>query len=113
MKKKRQRNGFLNTLGPGLITGAADDDPSGIATYSIAGATLGYATLWTALLTLPLMAVVQFICAKIGMVSGMGFAGVLRENYLRKLLYPAVLALFLANSINTRTGISAICGVSQ
>jgi len=108
MKKNRQLNRFFNTLGPGLITGAADDDPSGIATYSIAGATLGYATLWTALLTLPLMAVVQFICAKIGMVSGMGLAGVLRENYSRKLLYPAVVALVVANTINTGTDIGAI-----
>jgi len=108
VKNKRQRNRFLNTLGPGLITGAADDDPSGIATYSMAGATLGYATLWTALLTLPLMAVVQFICAKIGMVSGMGLAGVLRENYSRKLLYPAVVALVVANTINTGTDIGAI-----
>jgi len=111
MKKNRQRNlqgRFLNTLGPGLITGAADDDPSGIATYSMAGAAFGYATLWTALLTLPLMAVVQFICAKIGMVSGMGLAGVLRENYSRKLLYPAVVALVVANTINTGTDIGAI-----
>jgi Mn2+/Fe2+ NRAMP family transporter len=72
---------FLKVLGPGLITGAADDDPSGIATYSIAGASLGFATLWTALVTLPLMAVVQFLCAKIGMVSGMGLASVLRNYY--------------------------------
>lgn len=99
---------FLNLLGPGLITGAADDDPSGIATYSMAGAAFGYATLWTALLTLPLMAVVQFICAKIGMVSGMGLAGVLRENYSRKLLYPAVFALVVANTINAGTDIGAI-----
>src|SRR5229473_3512442 len=111
MKRKRHPRllkRFLNTLGPGLITGAADDDPSGIATYSIAGATLGYATLWTALLTLPLMAAVQFICAKIGMVSGMGLAGVLRENYSRKLLYPAVVALVVANTINVGTDIGAI-----
>lgn len=111
MKKSRQRNllrRFLNTLGPGLITGAADDDPSGIATYSMAGAALGYATLWTALLTLPLMAVIQFICAKIGMVSGRGLAGVLRENYSRKILYPVLLALVVANTINTGTDIGAI-----
>ena len=65
----------LKLLGPGVITGASDDDPSGIATYSMAGASLGYATLWTALLSFPLMASVQFICAKIGLVSGMGLAG--------------------------------------
>jgi NRAMP (natural resistance-associated macrophage protein)-like metal ion transporter len=99
---------FFKILGPGLITGAADDDPSGIATYSIAGASLGFATLWTALVTLPLMAVVQFLCAKIGMVSGMGLAGVLRNYYPRWLLYPAVLSLLVANTINAGTDIGAI-----
>src|SRR5439155_6517604 len=111
MNKNRQRNVLgrrLETLGPGLITGAADDDPSGIATYSMAGAQFGYATLWTALLTLPWMAVIQFICAKIGMVAGIGLAGVLRENYSRKILYPAVLALVVANTINVGTDIGAI-----
>jgi NRAMP (natural resistance-associated macrophage protein)-like metal ion transporter len=107
----RERNPikrFLKVLGPGLITGAADDDPSGIATYSIAGASLGFATLWTALVTLPLMSVVQFLCAKIGMVSGMGLAGVLRNHYSRWLLYPAVLLLLIANTINAGTDIGAI-----
>jgi NRAMP (natural resistance-associated macrophage protein)-like metal ion transporter len=99
---------FLETLGPGLITGASDDDPSGIGTYTSAGAAFGFATLWTAIVTLPLMIVVQYICAKIGMVSGMGLAGVLRENYSRKLLYPAVLALLVANTINAGTDIGAI-----
>jgi NRAMP (natural resistance-associated macrophage protein)-like metal ion transporter len=99
---------FLNLLGPGVITGAADDDPSGIATYSIAGASFGYATLWTALVTLPLMSVVQYLCAKIGLVSGMGLAGVLREYYPRWLLYPAVLSLVVANTINAGTDIGAI-----
>lgn len=99
---------FLKVLGPGLITGAADDDPSGIATYSIAGASLGFATLWTALVTLPLMTVVQFLCAKIGMVSGMGLAGVLRNYYSRWLLYPAVFSLVVANTINAGTDIGAI-----
>src|SRR2546423_5400968 len=68
---------FFKLLGPGLITGASDDDPSGIGTYSMAGASLGFATLWTAVVTFPLMAVVQFICAKVGLVSGRGLAGVL------------------------------------
>ena len=107
----RERNPvkrFLKILGPGLITGAADDDPSGIATYSIAGASLGFATLWTALVTLPLMMVVQFLCAKIGMVSGIGLAGVLRNYYSRWVLYPAVLALVVANTINAGTDIGAI-----
>jgi len=109
--KPRKRNPikrFLSILGPGLITGAADDDPSGIATYSIAGASLGFATLWTALLTLPLMSVVQYLCAKIGMVSGMGLGGVLRRHYSRSLLYPAVFLLLVANTINAGTDIGAI-----
>lgn len=107
----RERNPvkrFLKILGPGLITGAADDDPSGIATYSIAGASLGFATLWTALVTLPLMSVVQFLCAKIGMVSGIGLAGVLRRHYSRWLLYPAVFLLLAANTLNAGTDIGAI-----
>ncbi len=61
---------FLKILGPGLITGASDDDPSGIGTYALAGATLGFSSLWTALVTFPMMAAVQFTCAKIGLVTG-------------------------------------------
>ena len=99
---------FLKLLGPGLITGASDDDPSGIATYSTAGAALGFATLWTAILTLPLMIAVQFICAKVGMVSGRGLGGVLRQYYPRAVLYPAILALLVANTINAGTDIAAI-----
>src|ERR1043166_4673980 len=91
---------FLDLLGPGLITGASDDDPSGIGTYSVAGAALGFASLWTAIVTLPLMAVVQFLCAKIALVSGRGLAGVLRIHYRREILYPAVLCLIVANTIN-------------
>ncbi len=98
----------LRILGPGLITGASDDDPSGIGTYVTAGASLGFATLWTALVTFPLMAAVQFICAKIGLVSGMGLAGVLRRHYSRKVLYPAIVGLVVANAINAGADISAI-----
>jgi NRAMP (natural resistance-associated macrophage protein)-like metal ion transporter len=99
---------FLGILGPGLITGASDDDPSGIGTYALAGASLGFATLWTALLTFPMMAVVQFVCAKIGMVTGEGLARVLRRHYPRALLYPVVAALVIANTINAGTDIGAI-----
>ena len=95
-------------LGPGLITGAADDDPSGIGTYAVAGAQLGYATLWTALITFPLMTSIQFICAKIGLVSGKGIAGVLREHYPKSLLYAVVLGLMIANTINVGVDILAI-----
>jgi Mn2+/Fe2+ NRAMP family transporter len=77
---------FLKVLGPGLITGASDDDPSGIGTYAVAGATLGYAPLWTALVTFPMMVAVQYTCAKIGMVSGHGLTAVLRRHYSRGLL---------------------------
>ena len=99
---------FFKMLGPGLITGAADDDPSGIGTYAVAGAQLGYATLWTALITFPLMTSIQFICAKIGLVSGKGIAGVLREHYPKSLLYAVVLGLMIANTINVGVDILAI-----
>jgi NRAMP (natural resistance-associated macrophage protein)-like metal ion transporter len=99
---------LLDRLGPGLITGASDDDPSGIGTYSQAGAALGYATLWTAIVTLPLMIVVQHICAKIGMCSGRGLAGVLKRYYSKKLLYPVVVGLVIANTINAGADIAAI-----
>lgn len=99
---------LLDHLGPGLITGASDDDPSGIGTYSQAGAALGYATLWTAVVTLPLMIVVQHICAKIGMCSGRGLAGVLKHHYSKKILYPTVLGLVIANTINAGADIAAI-----
>src|SRR5207249_396036 len=82
---------FLRILGPGLITGASDDDPSGIGTYAMVGAARGYATLWVALATFPLMAAVQYICAKVGLVTRCGLAGVLRQHYPRALLYPVVL----------------------
>jgi NRAMP (natural resistance-associated macrophage protein)-like metal ion transporter len=99
---------LLKVLGPGLVTGASDDDPSGIGTYAVAGASLGYSTLWTALLTFPLMAAIQFICAKVGLVTGMGLAGALRRHYPRPLLYGAVLGLFFANTINAGADIGAI-----
>ncbi len=98
----------LKILGPGFITGASDDDPSGIGTYASAGASLGFAPLWLALFSFPLMAAVQYICAKVGLQSGMGLAGVLRRNYSRKLLYPTVVALMIANTINVGADIGAI-----
>ena len=108
---KRQRNPvlrFFMMLGPGLITGASDDDPSGIGTYSQAGALLGYATLWMAWVTFPLMAAVQYICAKVGLVTGRGLAGVLREHYPKALLYPVVFLLLAANTINAGVDIGAV-----
>lgn len=99
---------FFKLLGPGLITGASDDDPSGIGTYTQAGASLGLATLWLALFTFPLMATIQYICAKIGMVSGMGLAAVLRRHYSRPVLFIAVGALVVANTINAGADLGAV-----
>jgi NRAMP (natural resistance-associated macrophage protein)-like metal ion transporter len=99
---------FLKVLGPGLITGASDDDPSGIGTYAIAGASFGFTTLWMALITLPMMSSVQFMCAKIGMVTGRGLAGVLKTHYSWPLVYASVLSLVIANSINAGADIGAI-----
>ena len=109
MKLERSRvKRFFKLLGPGLITGASDDDPSGIGTYAVAGASLGFATLWTALFTLPLMIAVLLTCARIGMVSGMGLAAVLRRHYARNLLYLTVIGLVIANTINAGADIGAI-----
>src|ERR1700704_1855745 len=91
---------FFSALGPGLITGAADDDPSGIATYSIAGAQLGTSLLWTAVITWPLMAAVQLMCARIGMCSGYGLARALRSRFPTWTVALASLALLAANIIN-------------
>src|SRR2546426_8616579 len=91
---------FFAELGPGLITGAADDDPSGISTYSVTGASFGYAPLWTALFSFPLMAAVQLMCARLGLVTGRGLAGVLRRNYPRWVLWSACALLIVANVVN-------------
>jgi NRAMP (natural resistance-associated macrophage protein)-like metal ion transporter len=91
---------LLKSLGPGIITGAADDDPSGIATYSVAGAQLGTKLLWTALLTWPLMAAVQMMCARIGQVTGQGLAGNLKQRFPKWLLLAFIIALLIANTIN-------------
>ena len=99
---------FFKLLGPGLVTGASDDDPSGIGTYAVAGASLGFATLWTALFTSPLMIAALLTCARIGMVSGMGLAAVLRRHYARNLLYLTVIGLVIANTINAGADIGAI-----
>lgn len=94
-------------LGPGLITGAADDDPSGIATYSQAGAQFGFQLAWTLVLTYPLMVVIQAICARIGRTTGRGIAGNLRAHYSTWLLQSVVALLFVASTLN----ISADLGV--
>jgi NRAMP (natural resistance-associated macrophage protein)-like metal ion transporter len=91
---------IFDNLGPGLVTGAADDDPSGISTYSVAGAAFGYSFLWTALLSFPLMAAVQLMCARLGMVTGRGLGGAIRSRYSRWVLWPACFLLTVANVFN-------------
>lgn len=91
---------YFRTLGPGLVTGASDDDPSGITTYSVAGAVYGYAFLWTAIFTFPLMAAIQLICARIGLVTGRGLAGAVGRHYPRPFLLSACLILLVANVFN-------------
>src|SRR3569623_1641531 len=91
---------LLKRLGPGLITGAADDDPSGIATYSQAGAKFGYSLLWTMLLTFPLMAAIQSEAARIGRVTGQGLAAIIAETFPKPLMWVLLALLFAANTIN-------------
>ena len=104
---------FLKNLGPGLITGAADDDPSGISTYSVAGASFGYATLWTALLSFPLMAAIQLMCARLGMVTGRGLASVLRTRYSRGILWLACALVVVANVFNIGADLGGMADAMQ
>ena len=104
---------MLRSLGPGIITGAADDDPSGIATYSVAGAQLGTKLLWTALLTWPLMAAVQIMCARIGKVTGQGLAGNLSKRFPRWLLLALVIALLGANTINIAADLAGMADAAS
>src|SRR5918912_298353 len=108
MRSNNRVLAFLRILGPGLIAGSADDDPSGIGTYAIAGASLGYATLWTAVFTIPMMIAVQFTCAKISMVTGRGLADTLRRHYSAWIVYPTLIALFGANTVNAGADLGAI-----
>jgi len=104
---------FFGALGPGLITGAADDDPSGIATYSITGAQLGTSLLWTALFTWPLMAAVQMMCARIGMVTGYGIARALRRKFPTSVVAALSLALLAANIINIGSDLSGMADAAE
>jgi len=112
-KKPNPVRRFFSLLGPGLITGAADDDPSGVATYTITGAQLGTSLLWTAFITWPLMGCVQFMCARIGMVTGLGLAGALRRKIPQWMLIVAALALFGANSINVGADLSGMADAAE
>lgn len=104
---------FKSALGPGLVTGAADDDPAGIATYSLTGAKFGLAFLWTAVLTWPLMAAVQMMCARIGLVTGVGLTEALRQKWPRGLLIVFSLALFAANTLNVGANLSAMADAAK
>ncbi len=106
--KSHPSSGFVRTLGPGLVTGAADDDPSGIATYSQVGAQFGYEMGWTMLLSLPLMTVIQALCARIGAVTGLGIAENLKRHYPREALTASVLLLLSANVINLGADLGAM-----
>lgn len=99
---------FLKKLGPGLITGAADDDPSGIATYSQTGAQFGYSQLWTALFTFPFMTVIQEMCGRIGLVTGKGLARVMKEEFATPIVYGVVVLLCIANIINIGADLGAM-----
>src|ERR1039458_10334983 len=115
--EKAKGSGYLKRsfaiLGPGLITGAADDDPSGISTYSVAGAAYGYTTLWIALLTFPLMAAVQLMCARLGMVTGRVLAAAVRIYYPRWVLWGACSILVVANVINIGADLGGMAEATQ
>lgn len=104
---------FWKKLGPGLVTGASDDDPSGITTYSQAGAQFGLSTLWTALITFPLMAAVQEMCARIGMVTSKGLTGTLKEHYSKPILYLMLLFSFPAILMNIGANIAGMGAVGN
>lgn len=99
---------ILKSLGPGVVTGAADDDPSGIATYSQAGANFGFGMLWMAVFQYPLMTVIQEICARIGLITGDGLAAVIKRKYSNKVVLPLASLLLIANTINIGADIGAM-----
>src|SRR6267378_3434033 len=104
---------FFAVLGPGLITGAADDDPSAIATYSIAGAQLGTSVLWTAFITWPLIAAIQMMCARIGFMTGRGLVGALRQKFPPSLVALAALGLSIANTITVGADLSGMADAAE
>ena len=112
-RKPNKLTRFWKLLGPGLVTGASDDDPSGIATYSQAGAQYGLSTLWTALITFPLMAAIQEMCARIGMVTSQGLTGTLKANYSKPILYLMVLFSFPAIVMNIGADIAGMGAVGN
>ncbi len=113
MKKTNSLKRFWKILGPGLITGASDDDPSGIATYSQAGAAFGLSTLWTSIIAFPLMAAIQQMCAKIGLVTSQGLTGAIKKNYPRPILYLMLLFSFPAIVMNIGADIAGMGAVGN
>lgn len=109
----RRAENYWNSLGPGLTTGASDDDPAGIATYSQAGAQYGFQLTWLALFTFPLMSVVQEMCARIGMATGRGLAKNISQEYSRRVLYGLTALLFIANSFNLGADLGAMAKAAQ
>ncbi len=112
-KHLQRAHAYWKTLGPGLTTGAADDDPSGIATYSQTGAQYGFQLLWLSVFTFPLMSIVQEMCARIGLVTGRGLAGNIRLYFPRWVLYLCTLLLFGANTLNLGADLGAMAKASQ
>jgi NRAMP (natural resistance-associated macrophage protein)-like metal ion transporter len=104
----KKKKSILSILGPGVITGASDDDPSGIATYSQVGARFGFGMLWMVLFLYPLMTAIQEICARIGLLTGNGLAGIIKKRYSRKVVYPIASLLLIANTINIGADIGAM-----
>jgi NRAMP (natural resistance-associated macrophage protein)-like metal ion transporter len=111
--KQNRAERFFADLGPGLVTGCADDDPSGISTYSMAGAVFGYALLWTALISFPLMVSVQMMCGRLGMVTGRGLAGVIRRRYSKWILWGACSLLIVANVVNIAADLGGMADATQ
>ena len=112
-KPMKKAKDYWYLLGPGLTTGASDDDPSGIATYSQAGAQAGFSMLWTAIFTFPLMAVIQEACARIGLVTGRGLASNIRQHFGKRTLYASATLLFAANTFNIGADIGAMANATQ
>jgi NRAMP (natural resistance-associated macrophage protein)-like metal ion transporter len=118
LKKEEKRvkhkfNRFLRIFGPGLITGAADDDPSGIATYSQTGAQFGYGQLWTAIFMLPIQTATQEACARIGAVTGKGLIAVIKQHYSKKIAFASVILVLIANTINIGADLGAMAAATK
>ena len=112
-KRENIAKRILHALGPGVTTGAADDDPSGVATYSVVGAQFGTSFLWSAWVTWPMMGCVQMMCARVGMVTGMGLAGAFRKKFPRWVVAVISLALLIANTINIASDLSGMADAAH